>query len=351
MSDLNQEVRTSVHGTTGVIEMDRPRALNSHTIGMLDQMLHALDEWKGTVDRVLVCSANGGAFCAGGDIRWIREQVLAGKDDQGDKFFDYEYATNLALAEFPGRVSALVEGVDMGGGMGVSALGDDFVITENAFAAMPEVAIGFTPDAGLSHRLPRLKGLPLGMLLGLTGWRLTPADMLWSGLATQFINSTEVQDFRAAVLENREFYSQFEAPENSVLQDNAEFIEEVFGAGQWADIQEALATHGIRPWDAPAPEDPFAAQIHALLKAANPTSLVATAELLRVNATTDLATALQNEKTVGAALRRQPNFVEGVRAVVVDKTRDAAFQPADPREVDPQPWTTLLVGTDAQTVG
>lgn len=344
MSDLPQEVRISVQGKAGVIAMDRPRALNSHTIGMLDRMLRALDAWKGTVERVLVCSARGGAFSAGGDIRWIREQILSGNDPQGDKFFDYEYAVNLALSEFPGRVTALVEGVDMGGGMGVSAHGDDLVITENAFAAMPEVAIGFIPDAGLSHRLTRLKGMPLGMFLGLTGWRLSPADMLWSGLATQFINSSEVQEFRAAVQEDREFYSQFDAPGNSVLQEKAEFIAEVFGAGRWVDIQEALAQKGISPWEAPAPEDPFAAQVYGLLKSANPTSLVATAELLKANATTDLATALQNEKTVGAALRRQPNFVEGVRAVVVDKTRDAAFQPVDPRDVDPQPWVELLSG-------
>lgn len=344
MSDFisGGEVQISLQGGAGLIEMNRPRALNSHTTEMLSDMLTALRSWD--VDRVLVCSANGKAFCAGGDIRRIREQILAGRDERGDEFFDYEYAVNLALAEYPGHVTALVEGVDMGGGMGVSALGDELVITENAFAAMPEVAIGFTPDAGMSHRLTRLKGMELGLFLGLTGWRMSPADMLWTGVATSAIHSSEVEAFRASVINGTPFESQQPHPtaDGSVLADQEDFINEVFGAGDWHAIQEALASHGVEPWSAPAPEDPFLNQLHTNLRAANPTSLVATVELLRANSTVDLATALENEKIVGAALRRQANFAEGVRAVVVDKTRDAAFTPANPRDVDPQPWRDLL---------
>src|SRR3712207_2302762 len=177
MSDADATVVTRREGAIGAVLMNRPRALNALDIGMIRGLRAALDTWRsdGAVRLVLLEGAGGKAFCAGGDIRGLRDAIVAGDTSSVEAFFSEEYALNLGIARFGKPWVSLIDGVCMGGGIGVSVHNAPRVATENAFLAMPETAIGFFPDVGTSYVLPRLPD-GIGAWLALTGARLKGAD-------------------------------------------------------------------------------------------------------------------------------------------------------------------------------
>ena len=251
---------------------------------------------------------------------------------------------NNALANFPKPVVALIDGVAMGGGLGISAHGSHRVITENALAAMPEMVIGFSPDVGMTWMMARMVGEPgrpipaLASFALLTGWRFSPADMLWSGLATDYVPSEDLGEFMDTVIAE----SLDDALERFSTQPTGESelavwlpeIEECFGHSTWADISAALSE---------CANTEFVELVHGLMRDANPSSVVATVELFNANLeASSLRVALENENAIGSELRREPNFLEGVRAVLVDKTRDAKFVPSDYKDVEVRTYRTIL---------
>ncbi|WP_292154434.1 3-hydroxyisobutyryl-CoA hydrolase, partial [Mesorhizobium sp.] len=183
------EIRFERLGKAGVVTLTRPQALNAVTHRMVKALGKALDAWEGDAGvAVVVVKAEGRAFSAGGDILHIYEAGRAGKPPVD--FFADEYRLNARIARFRKPYVALIDGIVMGGGVGISFHGSHRVLTENAQFAMPEVGIGFFPDVGASHLLPDLGG-SFGMYLGLTGNRIRYGDALWSGLATHTIKAED----------------------------------------------------------------------------------------------------------------------------------------------------------------
>ena len=312
---MTEFVKTEVRGTTGVITLDRPKALNSLNPEMARAIDAALKSWRDddAVEQVVIHSS-GKHFCSGGDVRAAREGILEGRGEEVDAFFADEYAMNLDIANYPKPYIALCSGVIMGGGMGISAHGTHMVVTEDAFASMPEMNIGYITDVGMSwllQHLPKVPSQSLGTFLGLTGYRLSPDDMLATGLATHKVSSLDgVLD---GIIEEGPGYLDTVAvePGESELSSLYDGIERTF-QGSWAEIQGRL-------------DGKLAELVAKLTAQASPSSLVAAAELFMANATQDLAGALDNERRLGAVMTREPDFAEGVRAVLVDKDQSPNF--------------------------
>src|SRR5690606_18651433 len=191
---MTETVRSWVAGRVGRVELDRQQALNALDLTMIRALRRALDAWREdpAVEAVVVTGA-GRAFCAGGDVRGVREQVLAGEAAEAEQFFVEEHALNAAIACYPKPYVAILDGGAVGGGLGVSVHGSVRVAPERAGLAMRETAIGLAPDVGTSHVLPRLPGA-LGFAMALAGVRLDAPDALESGLATHYTDSADVPD-------------------------------------------------------------------------------------------------------------------------------------------------------------
>ena len=181
-------VLVSVRNTTGVLELNRPKALNSLNPEMVGIISDALEQWRDDdgITQVLITSTSEKAFCSDGDVRFAREGILDGREDEVDQFFADEYAMNNVIGTYPKPYIALIDGIVMGGGLGVSAHGSHRIITEKAWASMPEMAIGYVTDVGISYAAQRWSGSSsaIGTFIGLTGYRLRAADLLHTGLAT-----------------------------------------------------------------------------------------------------------------------------------------------------------------------
>ena len=186
-------IRTSVSNGVGEIVLDRPKALNALDQTMIDDMYVTLGEWgdDDSIETVLVTSASDRAFCAGGDIRAIRDHSLDGDTKAITRYFSSEYRLDRMVADYPKPYISLIDGAAMGGGLGISVHGEIRVVTEKAMIAMPETAIGFFPDIGSTYFLPRLPE-GVGMWLGLTGARIRGIDAVAVGLATHFVASADL---------------------------------------------------------------------------------------------------------------------------------------------------------------
>ncbi|MCQ9371738.1 3-hydroxyisobutyryl-CoA hydrolase [Corynebacterium sp. 35RC1] len=321
-------VRAYVLNSTGVLELNRPKALNSLNHEMVDIIDQALSEWEtdDSIHRVVIYTESNKGFCAGGDVRAAREHILAGEEERADAYFVEEYAMNNRIATFPKPYVALIDGVVMGGGLGVSVHGSHRVISERAFGAMPEMAIGYIPDVGVPFVLQRVgqASLALANFVVLTGWRLSAADLLWTGIATDVVHSEHMQLFREMLIaedidDALERYGT-ELEEESELAKWAEDIEVTFAGPSFAEIEQAVAQH---------PNEKFRELVAQHFATASPSALVAAAELMAASAKcTTVRQELDLEITLGEYVRRLPDFVEGVRAVLVDKDRQPNFPPA-----------------------
>ncbi|APT84372.1 enoyl-CoA hydratase/isomerase family protein [Corynebacterium aquilae] len=334
----DQFVNVSVRNTTGCIELNRPKALNSLNHDMINTIAEAIEGWRDddSVHRVVIFSSTERAFCAGGDVRSVRDAGVEGDFAAGDQLFVDEYVMNNDLGQFPKPIVSVINGVAMGGGLGVSCHGSHRVITERAFAAMPEMAIGFIPDVGMTYMMEHMvgtRGKPsraLAVFLGVTGWRLSPADMIWSGMATHHIDSANTEEFIQVTIEESldEALERFatEPAEQSKLAGLIDDIEATFNKETWAEIQQALEDHG---------NEEFKNLVYEHIEKSSPTSVVAAVELFAANLTaTTLRHALDNELALGNYLRRGHDFPEGVRAVLIDKDRNPNFEPKNFEDVD-----------------
>ncbi len=261
----------------------------------------------------MVAEATGDrAFCAGGDIRTLRDWVLAGECAPVEAFFAREYALNRAIARFPKPYVALIDGVCMGGGIGLSVHGAVRVVTEHASLAMPETQIGFFPDVGASFVLPRLRG-DYGLYLGLTGARVSGPDAVWLGLATHFVPRARARGLADAMAEDG--------------------IAPLAGAAEPPPLVElATIRQSVALFAAPSLETIFASLDRAgtdwardtlsTLRAASPFALRETFELVRAGAGRTLEQCQDAELALALRMVRHPDFAEGVRAMVVDKDRN-----------------------------
>lgn len=327
-------VLTYTRHHTGVIELNRPRALNSLNPEMVSIIATALDAWRGDDDitQIIILSNSPKAFCAGGDVRHARDAVLGGHVDGVDDFFAHEYDTNADIGEYPKPIAALIDGVVMGGGLGISAHGSHRIVTERAFASMPETAIGYFTDVGVAHMSQRMVGSrgvaspEIAKFWALTGYRMYAADMLWSGLATSVISDPEgfVADAIEQGIEAAVDKHATEPAEPAPLATLAPAIEEAFAHETWPEIRAAAQAH------------PDLAELLTKLTASGcVTSIVASLELFHAESgEVSLREGLELEKALGKLMYRRDDFAEGIRAVLVDKSFDAKFSPVRGEDVD-----------------
>ncbi|MDQ2802420.1 MAG: enoyl-CoA hydratase/isomerase family protein [Pseudomonadota bacterium] len=308
-------------GRVGRIVLNRSQALNALDIEMLRACTCALDAWRldPRVHAVVIEGAGERAFCAGGDIRAIRQAHVEGRTDEVEAFFSEEYALNLIIASYPKPYIALIDGICMGGGIGVSVHGAYRVATEHALLAMPETAIGFFPDIGATYAFPRLPG-NLGTYLALTGARLHGADAVHAGLATHFVPRAGLPALkRDLAADGTTVLALHAAPLPAFsLAPHREVIDRAFAADSIPEILRLLRDDG----------GAFAARTVETLRSMSPSALSWSLRLLREGANRTLPQCLEAELRASRTVTAGHEFIEGVRAMVVDKDRTPRWSPA-----------------------
>ncbi|MEC4721533.1 enoyl-CoA hydratase/isomerase family protein [Noviherbaspirillum sp. CPCC 100848] len=336
-------VRTAITNHIGIITLDRPKALNSLSLEMVRAITQALLAWRGdaAVRAVLIRSSSEKAFCAGGDIRFFHEAgrstPLAGSALLED-FFTEEYALNHLIHTYPKPYIAIMDGIVMGGGMGIAQGGEGNrmrVVTERTKMAMPEVNIGLFPDVGGSYFLSRCPG-QIGAYLGVTGEVIGAADALHAGLADVYVPSSELgtlvdmvsssqaADLRHAILE---FAAPFQAqaePAASTLAAQRGSMDRHFAGNTVQAIAASLA----------GDDDAFAQKTLSVMRKRSPLMMCVTLEQLRRGAALSVAECLRMERTMVRRSFENGEVLEGIRSVVIDKDNAPKWQPASLDEVD-----------------
>ena len=314
-------------GRVGRILLNRPKLLNTLTLDMVRAMTRTLTAFRDDphVHAVVVEGAGERAFCAGGDIRALRDGQLSGDRTGVEEFFREEYDLNLMIASYPKPYVALIDGICMGGGIGVSVHGPYRVATEHAMFAMPETAIGFFPDIGGTFFLPRLPG-QLGIYLGLTGLRTTGADAVHAGFATHYVSRARLPALSAALADiGVAALARFAEPlPPDTMAPNLAAIDRCCSVNTIGEIAARLAAEP-GDWAKPA-LDAF----HHV----SPAALAFTLEAFRRAANQTLRQALDAEFLLTRTTMAYPDFAEGVRAMVVDKDRQPKWSPAKVEQID-----------------
>ncbi|OZE23848.1 enoyl-CoA hydratase [Rhodococcus sp. 05-2254-6] len=329
-------VEAEIVGGVGHIVLNRPEALNSLNGAMIEGIRTALDAWRDddAVTSVLVTSSSPRAFCAGGDIKAIRQAVVDGDNEAGPAYFAAEYDLDELIANYPKPYIAVIEAAAFGGGLGISIHGSIRIVTENAVLAMPETAIGFVPDVGSSYFLSRLPG-HVGRYLALTGTRISGSDALALGLATHFCPSDSVEslktDILAGVAVDEVLNRYTTAPSTTELSFDAEAVAAVFEKESLVDIIDALVC-----------DTPWSRTTKTQLATLSPTSLMATDALIARGADSTLRECLDRELRMATWIITEPDFAEGVRAVLVDKDRAPQWKPLVLEMVRPEAFQQLL---------
>jgi enoyl-CoA hydratase/carnithine racemase len=375
---MSKSVILSKLGNSALLTLNRPKGLNSLNIEMCKLVKDYLKEIQesSSSSAMVMKGAGDKAFCAGGDVKSLYDDVVAGGDTLGKgivgrmstDFFKEEYEMNYMLGTSPIPQVSIWNGIVMGGGVGISVLGDFRVATEKTMFAMPETAIGLFPDVGSSAWLPHLHP-GVGEYIGLTGCRLGPADLIHSGIATHYIPSAKLPELEAAI-EQQVYVNPVEArktvsgilkglnesppvtPEqveaagggrnhSNLIRDNKELITQCFGNKQsFAEIMDALNTASVGT--ASSIGNAWATKTLESLNKMSPTSLLLTFEQLRRGANLDLRGCLIMEYRLANACMRGNDFREGVRALLVDKDNKPQWSPASVDEVSPEFITSLF---------
>lgn len=316
----------------GRLTLNRPEAINAVDLDMVRSLIAALEDWRTDPDvqAVLLDGAGDRGLCAGGDVRLLREQTVAGEFDRVEEFFHAEYHLNALIDEYPRPFVAFMDGVTMGGGIGVSAHGSVRVVTERSKLAMPETRIGFTPDVGGTWILGRAPGR-LGEFLALTGWTMGPADAIRCGFADHLVPAAHLADV-AHALETRadpatpnELVLLFdESPAEGPIERAQSWIDEAFAGETVAEIRERLRSMPQGDGEITP------AAVLAELDQRSPLALSVTLRALRrARELPDLRAVLAQEYgLVSWFVRTQPDMPEGIRAQVVDKDRSPRWNPA-----------------------
>ena len=316
------EVQFSAKGRAGRIHLSKPESLNALTEDMCVEIHRRLRAWA-TEDsvRVVVVTAEGErAFCAGGDVRQVYRTGL--RDPvQARAFFAKEYGMDAAVAAFPKPFVSLVDGIVMGGGLGISVNGRYRVVGERVAAAMPETGIGLLPDVGATAFLNACPGR-IGLYLGLTGDRIGAADMLYAGFATHFVTSDRHAELMAALAGEvdpvEEILARFAGdPGESGLAAQRNEIDRLFDADEVEDILDKLNDENTE----------FAAATAAALRRMSPTSLKITARQLTAHAGLSVREALALEYRMICHVLERHDFYEGIRAALIDKDRNPRWKP------------------------
>lgn len=324
VSDVEPDIICERRGHAGVVILNRPRALNALTHGMVRGLAKALDDFEAdpAVHHVVVTGAGEKAFCAGGDIRQLYELGRAGRFGEARGFWREEYALNQRIKTYSKPYVAIMDGIVMGGGVGVSLHGSHRIAGDRYLFAMPEVGIGFFPDVGATWALPRLPGAT-GTWLAVTGDRVGQADAVELGLATHAIASAQISQVLDALVAGQPVDTVLAAAAVEMppapVRDHRTVIDMAFSADSVEGIIERLGS---------VDTDPFAARMLAGLSRKSPLSMKLALAQMRAGATLGFAEAMRLEFRIVSRIVHGTDFYEGVRAVIIDKDNAPRWQPA-----------------------
>lgn len=334
-------------GTVGHIRLNRPKALNSLTMEMVRGIEASLDRFleDPAVAVIVLSGAGERALCAGGDIRALVTTLEEGPA-AAEAFWRDEYHLVSRIAHCPKPYVALMDGITMGGGMGMSMHARHRIVTERSKLAMPECAIGFFPDVGGSWRLSRAPG-EVGTYLGLTGAIANASDSIRAGLADAYISIAELDAFATALEELPQnitsasvdaLASRFARPlEATPLAAHRALVDRAFASGHVAEIVARLR----------AESGEFAEKTLKAINANAPAGLVMALRLLRLaRQSATLEACLEREIAAGIRMVMRPDFKEGVRAAVIDKDRNPRWQPSNVSIVDETAIETMIEPLD-----
>jgi enoyl-CoA hydratase len=316
-------------GVAGFLTLNRPKAIHALTAPMDHAMTEALLAWRDDdgVKVVMIDHSEGRGFCAGGDVTALRNSALTDNGVSGRRFFFEEYQLNHLLFTYAKPVVAFMDGITMGGGVGISQPAKFRVATENTRYAMPETGIGLFPDVGGGWFLARI-GNRVGQFLALTGARLDGAECMWAGLCTHYLPSETLPEAKRRIAAGEDIGTVLDSQSAEVpeprLAGNAERIARHFASDRFEDILASLEADG----------GDWAATELATLRAKSPQACKVSLRQLAESAKLDtFAENMAMEYRIGSRTLVLPDFAEGVRAVLVDKTQDPKWTPPTPEEV------------------
>ena len=326
---MADQLLVSIDNGVGRIRLNRPRAIHALTTEMCAAMIETLLTWRedDSVMAVMLDHAEGRGFCAGGDIAMIANSA---KEDcaEAEEFFHTEYRLNHLLFVYDKPVLAFIDGIVMGGGVGISDPARYRVATERTTYAMPETGIGLFPDVGGGWFLPRMPGRT-GAWLAMTGARINGADCAAIGIATHYMASDKLEGVKARIIADPYGLGEIldemaDTPPLSAWQAQRGDIDRLFASDRYEEILAALKADGAQ-W--------AQAQLATLATKSPQTIKVALRQMAEGAAFTDFADNMRNEYRLGTHVIRRPDFIEGVRAVIFDKDNAPRWNPARPEDV------------------
>ncbi|PKP96591.1 MAG: enoyl-CoA hydratase [Alphaproteobacteria bacterium HGW-Alphaproteobacteria-13] len=323
---MTEDVLISIDGGVGRLSLNRPKAIHALNLPMCQAMIDALAAWRDddAVRAVVIDHSEGRGFCAGGDIRMLAES--GAKDGvEARAFFHTEYRLNHLLFTYPKPVAAFMDGITMGGGVGISQPAPYRVATEHTRFAMPETGIGLFPDVGGGWYLPRLEGR-VGVFLALTGARLDGAECLALGLATHYLPSERLAEAKERIAAHPDriggILGELSAtPPPAAITARIDKINRLFASDRYEDILAALESDG---------GDWALKELDALRTKSPQTCKVALRQLKEGAAMPDFAAEMAQEYAIGSRVVAMHDFIEGVRALIVDKDNNPQWNPPTP---------------------
>ena len=331
------DIHFSVHGTVGLVELDRPKALNAISYDMAVAISTQMQAWShdDSITHVVIAGSTPRAFCAGGDVRDLYQYIQRGDYDRTRVYFRAEYNADVDVYSCSKPVISLADGVVMGGGAGLMQCSRYRVASETTRFAMPESAIGLFPDAGASIFLGRIPH-PFAMFIGLTGQIIGASDLMLLGLADAVVPSAHMAALRRALLDCTPdgIESVIEAhqidPGQALMQANRTVIDHIFSGDDLPAMRDRAGDLARLKGDS------FAAKIHDALATRCPMTMHVFARLMEMDTQIpDMKTALALDYRLAIRMSERPDFSDGVRAVLVDKSNDASWSPARLEDVTP----------------
>ena len=337
VTEVEPDLIVRREGAAGVARLNRPKAINALTLEMTRDFDRALDSFEAdpAIALILLEGAGERGLCAGGDIRGLYDSARA-KGDLGKVFWREEYILNARIASFAKPYVAYMDGLVMGGGVGLAAHGSHRIVTDKTKVGMPEVGIGFFPDVGGTWLLSRAPG-EIGTYFGLTGQTMNGADAIHAGFADFYVPVGNWPQLRVALTALSKTAGAAEVTETirgcvqtsqpGIAQQHRQQIDALFGHDTVEDIFAALGADGSE----------FAQATRQALADKSPTSLKVALQLLRqARSSRSLRECLVNEYRAALQVFESDDFVEGVRAAIIDKDRQPKWSPARIEEVTPQ---------------
>jgi len=325
------EILLNRRGAAGVVTLNRPAALNAVTRAMVGALREALERWRddSAVRRVIVTAAGGRAFSAGGDLRHIYDAGRAGRHGESLAFWREEYALNALIKRYPKPYVALIDGIVMGGGVGISVHGSHRVAGDRFAFAMPEVGIGFFPDVGATWFLPRVPG-EIGTYCAMTGERLKAADALAAGIATHRVASARFAELVEALVSAASVdailaaFAEPQKTEQGPIMARRPVIDRIFAA---ASVEEILARLDAEAATAES-DARWAGEVAATIRTKAPLSLKIALAQMRRGGNWSFEECMRAEFRVVSRVAYGHDFYEGIRAVIIDKDNRPRWHPA-----------------------